>query len=80
MFWDQKSGFDDCDDDCTDFDDIDNAEVGLKCFLQVTFAYKNVSCILCYRNQITVYMIPICHRNDNTYIYVAGLYPGPPAI
>ena len=44
LFWDQKSGFDDCDDDCTDYDDIDNAEVGLKCFLQVTFAYKK--CIL----------------------------------
>ena len=40
LFWDQKSGFDDCDDDCTDYDDINNVEVRFKGFFKVTFACK----------------------------------------
>ena len=32
LFWDQKSGFDDCDDDCTDYDDINIVEVEFKGF------------------------------------------------
>ena len=57
-------------------------KLGLNVFYKLHLHIKNVSCILYFMLQKSNnrYIIPISHRNDNTYIYVAGLYPGPPAI